>query len=130
MKKVALNELTGTVYFSEAVFLDSGYILASPDVPLTRELKNRLVAWGFKNIYTEGEQTSAPPISAVEESSEGPEITKSYEDEQGKKEAVEFYKQTVTFLENVFDRFKEKDELRLNELTEKVKATYPALANN
>ncbi len=130
MKKVALNELTGAAYFSEAVYLDSGYILASPDVPVTREVKNRLVAWGFRNIYTEGEQTSAPPISAVEESSEGPEITKSYEDEQGKKEAVAFYKQTVTFLEGVFDRFKEKDELRLNELTEKVKEIIVELKRN
>ena len=121
MKKLAVNELSGTAYFSEPVYLDSGYILSSPDVPITKELRNRLVEWNFRALFTEGEIASeAPEVTGTADTEPG-DITQSYEEEQDKKQAVDFFRNTVDFLEAVFARFKEKEELRLVELTEKVK---------
>jgi len=130
MKKVPIVDIAGNVYFSEATYLDSGYVLTSPDVVFTRSLRNRLVEWGFRNVYTEGDIVDEAPQVDVEEQADPGEITKSYEDEQNRKQAIEFFRKTVTYLEETFDRFRERDELRLSELTETVKDMMAELKAN
>ena len=77
MKKIPVGELTETTYFSDSVFLDSGYVLTSPDVPLTNEIRNRLATWGFRSVFSEGARITEPVIDAKELSETG-EITRSF----------------------------------------------------
>ena len=53
MEKVSLRNLPEETYLNTRVFLDDKYILLSPDVPVTSEIKARLEKWGFNELFTE-----------------------------------------------------------------------------
>jgi HD-GYP domain-containing protein (c-di-GMP phosphodiesterase class II) len=129
MKKIGIKELAGT-YLSEPVFLDSGYILSSPDIQFSRPLHDRLAAWGFTSVFTEGEIVPGPPIASSGVDGESAEIAHSHEDDEGKQQAHAFFKKAVGILEDSFRRFREKDELRITGFTDLVKETTVELKDN
>ena len=130
MKSVSLNEITGSTYFSDSVFLDSGYILTSQDIPFTNEIRNRLVAWGFRNVFSDGMPVDEPALVEDDDGAPTGEINRSFEEEQGKKQAREFFQDNVRFLEEAFVRFREKEELRIASFTDRVKEMIVELKNN
>ena len=130
MKKISTNDLTPNTYYSEAVFLDRGYILTSPDIPITESLRRRLALWGFIGVFTEGVKAAEAPQAEASEVSQSDEITRSFADEQGKNQAVEFFKKAVQFLEDAFGRFKLKDELRIVPFTDLVKEIIVEIKHN
>ena len=130
VKSVSLNDITGSTYFSDSVFLDSGYILTSQDIPLTNEVRNRLAAWGFRSVFSEGTPVSEPVLSEEDADEPAGEIVRSFEDEQGKTQAREFFQMNVKFLEEAFARFREREEIRLASFTERVKEIIVELKNN
>ncbi len=130
MKKVPIADIRGRTYFSQAVYLDSGYILASPDVPFTTEMRDRLLEWGFRNVFTEGEPVEESTAISVETAAEAGELNRSYEDEQNRKETTEFFAKAVRTLEDAFERFQEKEELRLTTFTDTAKEMIAELKSN
>ena len=60
MKEIPISELVALTYFDKPVFLDSGYILLTPDSPVTEELVHRLRKWKYTQVITEG-STKEPP---------------------------------------------------------------------
>ena len=85
MKEFAVNELKVQTYFTEPVYLDDGYILLAADVPITTDLINRLVAWGYRIVFTEGEPAESPQETDSDAASG--EIAQSLEDEQRRQRA-------------------------------------------
>jgi len=53
-------------YISAPVFLDEKYILLSPDVPVTAELKKRLLDWGFSQVFTDGIPQEKPNLDGAD----------------------------------------------------------------
>ncbi len=131
MKSMPTNSLRVNSYIDSPVYLDKDYILLSPDIPITQEMKNRLLKWEFNFVQTDGSISDAPPNKAVSESGIGKGILdKSVKETENQNEALQFYNSTLNSLTNVFKRFKLKDELRLDESIETIKKIISMLKTN
>ena len=131
MKQITVQDLSAHSFFTDSVFLDGKYILLSPDIPFSKEMKSRLIEWGFVKIFSEGEMADSAPAPIVGEDGEPAAVVPiTLEDEEQKKDAVSFFQKTVAFLEEAFDRFKVKGELRVMGFNEKVKEISSVLKSN
>lgn len=131
MKEFTVKDLKDNIYFSEPVYLDEKFILLTPDVPMTTELKDRLAKWNFPHVSSEGEVTEAVVDMAGPSRSGAPAgIAQSLEDEEKKKDSISFFKKTVETIENAFTQYKLKDELRILSVTDTVKEIMTELKSN
>jgi len=112
-------------YISAPVFLDEKYILLSPDVPVTAELKKRLLDWGFSQVFTDGIPQEKPNLDGADVAkitdTPIPILEKNIKEQEQRDEAVKFFKSLVSFFDGYMEKYKTKSELRLEEPTEKVK---------
>lgn len=132
MKEIIVEEIVAKTAFSKPVFLDDGYILLSPYIQFTDELRKRLLKWNFTAVFTDGDPIE-PTLGAgaVDEEDGGqPAAARSLEDEEQKNQAAAFFQTLVDFLENSFERFKSKEELRILDFTEKAKNVMTELKDN
>jgi HD-GYP domain-containing protein (c-di-GMP phosphodiesterase class II) len=128
MKEIPVSELKPQTYFTQPVYLDDNYILLATDVPTTTDLISRLKSWGYTSVFTDGEPTqSTNEIQA--ESSQG-EIAQSLEDEERRKRANIYFKSVTDFLETAFSIFKAKEELRISDFADTIKAMIGEIKAN
>jgi HD-GYP domain-containing protein (c-di-GMP phosphodiesterase class II) len=128
MNNVTVSNLPVGSYISRPVYLDEKYILLSPDIPITEELQKRLLSWGYKAVYTDGTPIAAPPEIGAEfgdaeggNNSEAALFENTEADKTNWEETHAFYNSMCEFLSTVFDRYATKQELRIDEITDKVK---------
>ena len=120
MKSLSVVNLPDSTYIDMPVFLDKGYILLSPDIPFTTNLKERLEKWKYEEIFTDGIQADSPPPEEETGARFGNLEEDIHEVEQVE-ETRKFYAETVNNLDDVFTRFLNRSELRISELTDIVK---------
>jgi HD-GYP domain-containing protein (c-di-GMP phosphodiesterase class II) len=127
MKTVTVDNLPEGSYIDKPVYLDEHYILLSPDIPVSKMLKQRLKDWSYSRVYTDGSPVESPPGIATPDQDEQDEeqntaVIQNKEQEKSKwEEAVAFYYSMCDFMASVFDRYLKREELNINEITEKVK---------
>lgn len=122
MEKISLQNLPEDTFLNTQVFLDSKYILLSPDVPVTRELKERLEKWGFTDLYTDSSDGSVQEVVPVKKAASSQMIVEqNMEEEKREKETVIFYHGCLAFLNDVYDRYQLDNILRLSQISDKVK---------
>ncbi|MBI9103370.1 MAG: metal-dependent phosphohydrolase [Spirochaetales bacterium] len=123
MNKVTINRIQEDTFLNTKLFLDEKYILLSPEIPFSKELKERLTRWGFTDLLSENgvtaesggnEQNEAPPLETMV-------VEKSYEELQMEKETLAYYYDCLEFLNDVFDRFQLDNVLPLNKISDKIK---------
>jgi HD-GYP domain-containing protein (c-di-GMP phosphodiesterase class II) len=120
MNEIPVNRLTAQTYFSEPLYLDDGYIILTPDIPITAALIRRLGTWGFRTIFTDGHQTEGTEEAAVAEAAPG-EIAQSLEDETEKRNAEAYFIKIVGFLDEAFATFRTRDEISIVRFSNTVK---------
>ncbi|MEW5817676.1 MAG: HD domain-containing phosphohydrolase, partial [Spirochaetota bacterium] len=137
MKSVSVHNFPSESYLSEPVFLDEKYILLCPDIPITEELKQRLLTWGISRIFTDGSPTSGPPQSiAVGEERETPSETpagileSNIKEKEKREEVQKFFSATSQFLAKIFERYLTKNEIHIGEVSEKIKEIITMVKNN
>jgi len=136
MNEIPVKDLQPDTYFSKPVLLDKDYILLSTETPVTRNLINHLIEWGFRIIYTEGAPLQVIPLTDdVEEGEDTPESSKPViAVNAGDGERIEsiqrFYEQFATFVESVYTRYVTKNELVLPEISNRIKALCEVIADN
>ena len=60
MKSIPLSELVANRYFDQPVFLDKGFLLLTPDSPVTPDLVKRLQKWRYTQVLTDGNSKDLP----------------------------------------------------------------------
>ncbi|MDR0524630.1 MAG: HD-GYP domain-containing protein [Spirochaetaceae bacterium] len=55
MKKFAVNDIPAESFFSQPMYADENFIVATPEVPFSKDLRTALEAWRFTEVYSEGE---------------------------------------------------------------------------
>jgi HD-GYP domain-containing protein (c-di-GMP phosphodiesterase class II) len=129
MNQVPVEKLRKNTYYDAPVFLDSKYILLSPDTPVSEELIRRLSDWGFSHVYSEGRASNTPPRKA--ETQHGSDsvslIETDVKEKEHREEAIRFYQQLLNFTESVLTRYSTKNEIPIAEITDKVKETIDAV---
>ena len=129
MKTISVENLPESVFIDRPVFLDEGYILLSPDVPMNKELKERLGKWAFTEVYSDGSPTSSPPLEDEHTARYGNLEEDIHEVEQIE-DTRKVYTKAVKDLDDIFSRFLSRSELRITELSEIIKELISTLRSH
>ena len=121
MKEIAVSDLPPNSYVDAPVFLDDAYILLAPDIPVSEGLSKRLAEWDFRVVRTSGKVTNAPAFESAGAGAPVATLTKNVKEEETSNEVLSLYKQKISAVTSIFDRYKLKNELRINEVTDIVK---------
>ncbi len=124
MNQVALQSASSGKFFTHPVFLDEKYILLSPETPLSDELRNRLVKWGYGTILSDGDPVDSSPTAAIAGAAdEAPliDLEHSVKERELLKEAQSTYAQMLGFTEKTFTAFVTKNELSQRTVSERIK---------
>ncbi len=113
MKRVPVNDLKVNTYFDAPLYLeDEEYLILSPDIPVTLELINRLKAWNYREVLTEGSAAGGPQGLAADLPAAGATgVEESLEEKEGRGRAAAFYAQLVKKTEAIYNRLIEDNAL-------------------
>ncbi len=121
MNSIPLTSLVPNTYFDKPVYLDAGFILLTPDSPVTPELLKRLQKWKFLEVRTEGRRKDAAAVPLGTGPLPVQTIDEDIRDNAQAMAAREFYAEFTAFTQGLFDRYAAQGELSLNQVTERVK---------
>ena len=96
MKSLDVRELKAESYYNAPIFLDEKYILTAPDVPVSKELIEKLLKWQFRQVLTQGQPCSKPTVALPEEEESGIQSTNLNDDlasEEVKKDTQVFFRE-------------------------------------
>ncbi len=127
MKKISLRDLSVSCY-SEPIFLDENYILLTPATPVTIELKNRLLTWGYKYVFSNGSPTNkTDTLSLVKKEVNIAVLDINMKEKKKQDEAVKICRSVSEYLTRLFDIFLRKQILDIVEITSEVKILITAI---
>jgi HD-GYP domain-containing protein (c-di-GMP phosphodiesterase class II) len=101
--------------FSNKVFLDGSYIVLAPHEPVTTGLLDRLAAWGYTTVFSNGANESESEAVAAEraiEKQEEAETLPAAEDTGG----IRYYFELIDRTQTLIDRFRAGDGLNTSEI--------------
>ena len=126
MKSVTVQNLPVNAFLDMPVFLDEHYILITPEVPVTQELKQRLTKWGYKSVSTDGSPVESPPLQdknggggSVGAAPATAVLESNIKEQQHREAAVQFFVECSSFLQEVFDIYLERNIININTITGK-----------
>ncbi|HVO40660.1 MAG TPA: HD-GYP domain-containing protein [Spirochaetia bacterium] len=132
MKSIPLSSLVPNTYFDQPVYLDKGFILLTPDSPVTPELIARLRKWKYEQVFTDGGPKELPSyLSGARPESVAPQTLD--EDIQTSKQtaaARKFYAELTGFAGALFQTYSTDGLLNLAQVTEWVKKTIQMVHEN
>jgi HD-GYP domain-containing protein (c-di-GMP phosphodiesterase class II) len=125
MKNYILKDIPPDSYFSKTVYLDSQFILVTPEMPFSPQLAETLTEWQFQEVYSDGEPCEdfvAETLTTMDETElANPTNLATMNDADKIKRAEAFYVSFYHYAENLFTRLAIKDDLELKAVSEKVK---------
>jgi HD-GYP domain-containing protein (c-di-GMP phosphodiesterase class II) len=123
MKNFLLDQLPPSSYFSRAVFLDSQFVIAAPEMPFTRELIKTINEWGFAEVFSDGEPCENYVSEAVQVSSGTTVVSRATSGEQEKiQQAENFCIAFEKYVRTLFALLPIRNDLDFNTVAEKIKA--------
>jgi HD-GYP domain-containing protein (c-di-GMP phosphodiesterase class II) len=122
VKKYQVNEIKTGYFFTEPVYLDKQFVLTTPEMKFTGEMKKALDEWKFKEVYSAGSPTEEYTAVTTEKTeSGGVSHISSYGDTGELKRAEEFYADFLQYVETLFARVEQTNKLDFNSIIEKMK---------
>ncbi len=112
MKRVPVNDLKVNTYFDATLYLDEEYLILSPDIPVTLELINRLKAWNYREVLTDGSVVAGPQSLTMEDpAAVVAGVEESLEEKEGRGHAAAFYSHLVEQTAAAYARLTEANTL-------------------
>ena len=107
------------------VCAEENYIVLSPQTPMTAEIRNRLIEWGFETLQTTGELTTvskqAMDLSGME----------THADDRKHMEITSlFYQNTLVNLDTLFKRYMQDGQMPPNNMNIQVHALLEHMKEN
>jgi HD-GYP domain-containing protein (c-di-GMP phosphodiesterase class II) len=105
MTKYKIKDIPENSFFPGVVYLDDGFIVASPEIPIDEQIKKLLLGWEFLELSAEGEPGNEPPGNTLlffekPEESDSPDT-----DDEGRIiRATEIYARLIEFTEKLLNR--------------------------
>ena len=131
MNSVSVANLPVGSYIDQPVYLDNKFVLLSPDIPVTEELKKRLQTWNYSKVFTDGTPVESPPeyaaSMAAPENGSGTAASKAvldtdYKEKEHMDEVQHFFHEMTTFLSDIFELYLKHNSFQMNRISEQVKA--------
>jgi HD-GYP domain-containing protein (c-di-GMP phosphodiesterase class II) len=120
VKKYAIGEIKAGNFFSKTVYVDSQFVLAAPEMPVTGEMLKALQEWGFQEVYSAG-----VPMEnyAGQDGGKAVETTEAAFQNDADKlvNAEEFYAAFQKYVENLYAQVAIKKELDFKPVAERIK---------
>jgi len=129
LKTLSVNTLKPNTILSGTAYLDEGFILLSPETPLTDELLKTLRTWSYQHILSEDTLVSKSLHEATAAEGLGT-FQDGVEDAQSKDETQKFYSSLLEFTHKLFDTFLKRSLIPIEPLTDQVKALIAMLRKN
>ncbi|MDR3171338.1 MAG: HD domain-containing protein [Treponema sp.] len=125
MKGYAIRTIAAGSLFSDTVYLDNQFILATPEIPISGELLKILDEWEFQEIYSDG-------TLGKEQGATRPEIPPELAgiNEEQIKQAINFYRAFQKYVETLFNQVIEKNELDFRDVIAKVRTACKIIQEN
>jgi HD-GYP domain-containing protein (c-di-GMP phosphodiesterase class II) len=120
MKQYLVKDIPVGSRFSRNLFLDGQFILGTPELPFSKELKDSLASWNFKEVFCAGELIEGSVSLSSVVNYDDPKI----------KEAMEFYDSFLSYLSRVFLLVKGGGKLDFQTIADKVQGTCSIIQNN
>lgn len=128
-------ELQDGYFFTEDAFLDKKYLILTPGVPISDNLRRALKEWEFLKIYSEGHTSEQVVLlsratsnaqsdeTARDEKKESAseESSQSATDESQLEAIEKTYEEYQNFIAEVYTRYATRKELQLQVISDKVK---------
>lgn len=129
-------ELQDGYFFTEDAYLDKKFLLLTPGVPVTENLKRALKDWEFLKIYSEGHTSeqavlrikpsqsntdSTPDATEKKETADQETPAQPVTDESRFELVVKIYNEYQDFIAEVYTRYATRKELQLQTISDKVK---------
>jgi len=127
MRQLPIRELPVNSYVDAPVYLDENYILLAPDIPVTETLIRRLVDWEFTQVLTAGKVVGAPAPDAS--GAPGLSLNKNLKEQEIINQVLAAYKQRVVAVAAIFEQYKTRNELKIEEITDLVKGLMSLVKN-
>jgi HD-GYP domain-containing protein (c-di-GMP phosphodiesterase class II) len=125
MKNIPLSSLVPSTYFDQPVCLDKGYILLTPDSPVTPELVKRLQKWRYLQVLTDGRPKDVPSyLSGTGTTNISTQtIDEGIQQNAQVAAAQKFHSELSMFTANLFAQYGTDGTLNLSTVTDWVKKT-------
>ena len=134
MNIVPLKELRPNLYFSKPLFLDEGFVLLAPEIPVDEALIKRLTQWEFRETRTAGRPIEGPAESEDQAPPEDAMAAIALPDGSADRDRVErilaFYNDFTAYMESLYTRFVTKTELDYKELVDRMRGLSQVISEN
>ncbi len=132
METVQISSLRENAYFNEPVYLSEGYIILSPDTPISAELVNRLKVWDYNTVFSDGELQEASASAAYETETEGVTAVLDLDIKEKEKSEIskKFYFTVLSYIDSQFKTFKQSNKLDMAGINQKVKDIIQMVKEN
>ena len=123
MNEFLVVDIKPNTFFTKMVFLGKSFVITAPEMPITEELSNTLIKWGFKSVFSDGEVHYEDAVDIAEGTApDGSPVELSQQLDSSKlQKAQDFYSSLLFFVENIFVKASVSNELDYKIITEKIK---------
>lgn len=121
MNKIPQTNIIDGIIFESPVYLDKNYILLTPEIPVSEELKKNLIKWDYRELLTDGPIVGKESITAGDSSITSAYLDHDAKEREGIKLARNFYAQILDEVEKMYQRYAKDKHLDLNNITEQIK---------
>lgn len=128
MNVVEVDEMKPGTYYEAPLYLDSGFILLTGDLPVTEDLKKLLKMWQYNQILTEG--SPVPSEVSATTGLSGASLDQNEREMEGLTKARSAYEKYLEFTEDFFDKFKRTNNINLSILTDFIKGMITMIKEN
>jgi HD-GYP domain-containing protein (c-di-GMP phosphodiesterase class II) len=125
MNRITVKDIPQNSFFTKTVWLDDQFVLAAPEMPFTRELKQALLGWEFKEVQSDGEMRDAYTAEDDGDDEEahaaGLRDAADFLNGDQIKQAEAFYALFLDYAERVLGRVTDGKKLDFNMTAEKMR---------
>lgn len=121
MNKIPQTNIIEGMVFESPVYLDKNYILLTPEIPVSTELRKNLVKWDYRELLTDGATVGKEAIAAGDHKVAAAYLDHDAKEKEGIKNARKFYAEVLDAVEKVYQRYSRDKHLDLNNITELIK---------
>jgi HD-GYP domain-containing protein (c-di-GMP phosphodiesterase class II) len=119
MNQYAVRDIPVGSGFPRGLYLDKWFILTTSEISFSQELKNSLLEWDFREVFSVG------PLKAA-----SPQMAEVIADAGKIKEAEEFFANTEKYMKDIFTQVARNGQLDFKTVADKVLSVYPLIRDD
>ncbi|MDR2518250.1 MAG: HD-GYP domain-containing protein [Spirochaetaceae bacterium] len=126
MTQYRIKDISVGNFFSQPIYLDEMFILATPETPFAEDLLSSLRQWDFNEVYSAGEPKHESFAQNADIAKAAGELLSGGSQDQDKvtKQADEFYWLFQKYTEDLLSQISENQDLNAEAVTENIKTVY------